>query len=76
MIKLISELVLNLHLNNSNRSKEKEKEETVSLYQDHQILMSPKNLVIVFINNALDQNNKVKIVKQKIHKSEIEEPNS
>jgi hypothetical protein len=68
--------VPNLHLNNNSHFKEKEKEETVSLYQAHQILMLPKNLVIVCTNNALDKNNKVKIVKQKILNNEIKESNS
>lgn len=68
--------MLNLHLNNNNHFKEKEKEETVFLFQAHQILILLKILVIVSINNVLDQNKRIKIVKQKIHKNDIEVRNS
>jgi hypothetical protein len=48
------EQALSYLLINNNNFKEKEKEEIVFLYQDHQIQMSLKNLVMHSINNVLE----------------------
>jgi hypothetical protein len=66
------EQALSYLLINNNNFKEKAKEEIVFLYQDHQIQMSLKNLVMHSINNVLELQIKINllVIKVRIHNNE------